>query len=104
MGGAMASAYAEKNIEKVKGLILLGAYPINQAALSTLVVYGSEDVKLDKTKLEGIANKLEIAGGNHAYFGNYGEQAGDGKASITREEQQAQAVKAILAFVNSSEK
>lgn len=37
-----------------------------------------------------------IEGGNHAQFGNYGEQKGDHAAGISREEQQAQTVEAIL--------
>ena len=58
--------------------------------------------ELDRSKLAAVTNKLEIAGGNHAYFGNYGEQAGDGTASISRENQQAQAVTAILALIGSA--
>ncbi len=102
LGGAMASSYVEKNSDRLGGLILLGAYPINDAALPTLAIYGSEDVKLDRTKLETVADKLEITGGNHAYFGNYGEQEGDGSASISRENQQAQAVAAIFAFIQKT--
>ena len=49
-------------------------------------------------------NKIEISGGNHAYFGNYGEQKGDGKATITREEQQKIAVKEIMEFINEETK
>ena len=99
LGGAMASSYVEKNADKLEGLILLGAYPINDADISTLAIYGTEDVQLDLTKLESTANQLEIWGGNHAYFGNYGEQEGDGVASISREEQQSIAVKTIIAFI-----
>lgn len=102
LGGAMASSYVENNADRLAGLILLGAYPINDAALPTLAVYGSEDIKLDRTKLEAVADKLEISGGNHAYFGNYGEQEGDGTASISREDQQAQTVAAILAFIQKT--
>ena len=36
-----------------------------------------------------------IEGGNHAYFGNYGEQAGDSVGEISREEQQSQTVLVI---------
>ncbi|MBN2882364.1 MAG: hypothetical protein JXN10_02475, partial [Clostridia bacterium] len=44
-------------------------------------------------------DKLEITGGNHAYFGNYGEQKGDGTASISREEQQNITAKAVIDFM-----
>ena len=101
LGGAMASSYVGNNSDKVNGLILLGAYPVNDSGLPTLAIYGSGDIKLDLTKLEDVQNKLEIVGGNHAYFGNYGEQKGDGKAVITREEQQEQTVDAIISFMNN---
>lgn len=98
LGGAMASSYCSHGAGSLKGLILLGAYPVNNADIKTLAIYGSEDVKLDKTKLAGTDN-IEIAGGNHAYFGDYGEQKGDGAASITREEQQRIAADAITNFI-----
>ena len=40
-----------------------------------------------------------IEGGNHAGFGSYGEQAGDGKASISREEQWAMTRDVIVSEV-----
>ena len=42
-----------------------------------------------------------IEGGNHAQFGNYGEQKGDHAAEIRREEQQAQTVEAILKMMEA---
>jgi hypothetical protein len=100
LGGAMASSYVGKNSDKLSGLILLGAYPVNDSTLPTLVLYGSEDINLDLTKLEAVKNKIEISGGNHAYFGDYGEQKGDGIAAITRAEQQAIAVNEIVKFIS----
>lgn len=99
LGGAMASNYVENNSTKLEGLILLGAYPINDSNIPTLAIYGSEDKGLDITKLAETNNKFEIAGGNHAYFGDYGEQKGDGIASITREEQQSITVEKITEFI-----
>ena len=101
LGGAMASSYVGNNSDKVNGLILLGAYPVNDSSLPTLAIYGSEDIKLDLAELEDVQNKLEIVGGNHAYFGNYGEQKGDGTAVVTREEQQEQTVDTIISFTNN---
>lgn len=102
LGGAMASSYVGINSGRLTGLILLGAYPINDSSLPTLAVYGSEDIKLDTGKLAGVADVVEIMGGNHAQFGNYGEQKGDGTASITWEEQQKQAVVAIVRFIGTT--
>jgi pimeloyl-ACP methyl ester carboxylesterase len=100
LGGAMASSYADKNRDLIKGVVLLGAYPTGSDDFPALAVYGSEDKVLDRTKLEGVENTVEIAGGNHAYFGNYGEQDGDGTASISREEQQRQTAEAVMEFID----
>lgn len=99
LGGAMASSYAAKNSNKLNGLILMGAYPTKQTALSTVAIYGSQDMVLHKDKLDGVENKIEIVGGNHAGFGNYGDQKGDGTATITKQEQQEQTVQVILKFI-----
>ena len=99
LGGAMASSYVAGNEDKLSGLILLGAYPVNDSPINTLCIYGSEDIMLDKSKLAGVSNVLRIEGGNHAQFGNYGVQEGDGVASISREAQQEQAAGAMLAFL-----
>lgn len=101
LGGAMASVYAETNIDIINGLILLAAYPVKGMDLPAIAIFGSEDIILDKTKIGANLNQFEIQGGNHAYFGNYGEQKGDGTASITRDEQQLQAIGAILEFINN---
>jgi len=99
LGGAMASSYAVKNEAKVKGVVLLGAYPTGNLNIPVLALYGSEDGVLDRTKLNGVQGVIVIEGGNHAYFGNYGEQKGDGTARITREEQQSAAAEAIINFI-----
>ncbi len=99
LGGAMASSYCGGNADRLDGLILLGAYPVNDADLPTLAIYGSEDIRLDLERLENTLNKFEIEGGNHAYFGNYGEQAGDGTASISRQLQQEITVELMREFM-----
>ena len=99
LGGAMASSYVAGKEDRLSGLILLGAYPVNDSPIPTLCIYGSEDLMLDRTKLAGVTNVLELTGGNHAQFGNYGTQQGDGVATISREEQQTKAAAAMLAFL-----
>ena len=42
-----------------------------------------------------------IAGGNHAQFGSYGAQSGDGAASVTPEEQRAETVRVIMEALGS---
>lgn len=106
LGGAMASSYVGQNGDLLDGLILLGAYPINDSDIPTLAIYGSEDEGLDITELESVTNKLEIIGGNHAYFGDYGEQEGEMRAAVSRAAQQEAAVEAIIEFIglNSANK
>ena len=40
--------------------------------------------------------KYVIEGGNHAQFGNYGKQKGDGEASVSDVKQQQETVEIIL--------
>ena len=97
LGGAMAASYLAETDEEYEGLILLAAYStedLSDTDLKVLSVYGSEDRVLDAKKykecLSNLPNDLTeeiIEGGNHAYFGMYGEQSGDGKAGISNAEQ-----------------
>lgn len=100
LGGAMASAYAAEHKDKIQGLVLLGAYIYGDVDPDrSITIYGSEDLVLDRSKITYAENVVIIQGGNHAQFGNYGEQKGDGSATISREEQQAITVKEILEFL-----
>lgn len=99
LGGAMASQFMEDNYALFEGLILLGAYPVNEAPIDTLAIYGTYDIMLDLEKTAQADEVVEITNGNHANFGDYGDQEGDGKALITREEQQEQTVKLIMDFI-----
>ena len=45
-------------------------------------------------------HKDKIDGGNHGQFGNYGQQKGDGIATISSEEQQGESVQYIISFIN----
>nr|WP_320027239.1 alpha/beta hydrolase [uncultured Acetobacterium sp.] len=106
LGGAMASDYVAGHEDKVAGLVLMGAYPNQDLALSNhpvISLYGSNDQVLNRQAFEAAKVKMplattlyEISGGNHSGFGNYGQQAGDGIASISSAEQQDIAVGKIL--------
>lgn len=99
MGGAMASQFAADHPDEVDGLILLGAYIYGDyPPADTLTVYGSLNQSVED-KLDYTENVVEIQGGNHAQFGNYGPQKGDAPATISAEEQQAQTVEAITDFL-----
>lgn len=105
LGGAIAADYAAKHPDQLKGLILLAAFPTKKLddALLELSIYGSEDHVLSMKKIEeGRAlapakyYEYEIEGGNHARFGNYGVQRGDGNAAVTAAEQQQLTVGFII--------
>ena len=98
----MASSYAAKNQEKVEGLILLGSYIYGDyPEEKALTIYGSLNQSVED-KINYTKNIVEIEGGNHAQFGNYGFQKGDSKATISAEEQQDISVDAITNFINQN--
>jgi hypothetical protein len=110
LGGAMAANYVYRHPGELPGLALLAAYPASNNSLAdrnldVLSAYGTQDGAVDQLKaaqsfLPPGTEWMEIEGGNHAGFGWYGPQPGDGTASISREEQQAQAVSAITALLS----
>lgn len=103
MGGAMASKFASEHPDQVDGLILMGAYIYGDYPdEKTLTIYGSLNQSVED-HIDYTENIVEIEGGNHAQFGNYGPQKGDPPAEISAEEQQAQTVTAIEAFLSRTD-
>jgi len=103
LGGAMASVYAEKNTDKIDGLIVLGAYVYGEYPIKdSLTIYGTFNSNLEKN-IEYDENIVIIEGGNHAQFGNYGPQKGDPDATITAIEQQRITIEAIEEFIKGNE-
>ena len=100
LGGSMAGTYLADNYRDYEGLILLASYVTNDLThtdLDVISIYGSEDKVLNKDKYKKYKSNLPssfeemiIYGGNHAYFGVYGEQKGDGKATINNQQQISQ--------------
>ncbi|MBQ6265931.1 MAG: hypothetical protein IJK60_10835 [Clostridia bacterium] len=108
LGGVAASSYASKNAASFDGLILLASYSTKALpeSLDTLLVYGSLDGVLNtgsyeqcKQNLPGGFTEVIIEGGNHAGFGSYGAQKGDGQAAITPGEQTKKTAEIILDFI-----
>jgi len=114
LGGSTACIDLFNNPESFDGLFLLAAYSVNELSAVEIPVISitcSEDQVLDQTKLSENAINLptgmtiaspdelpiggtvgktiyyEIEGGNHAQFGSYGDQEGDGTATISPAEQ-----------------
>ncbi len=120
MGGAMAAYHIAEQISepnnRLTSLIMLGAYPskstdLSEAPVNVLSIYGSEDFIASKEEIEQKqhlfptdATYVEIEGGNHAGFGYYGEQKGDGVTTISREEQHDMIADAILWFLEMNDR
>lgn len=112
MGGAM-NAQNARDIH-VSGLILLAAYPGTQTDLSelnlpVLSITASQDQVLNQKRYQEAKKRLPkettfltIQGGNHAGFGLYGPQKGDGKATISALDQEDQVVAAMVEFVEKT--
>ncbi len=102
LGGAMASG---ADTEVFSGLVLLAAYPTDEVDIPSLTVYGDLDGVMNREKYDaglGLLSDNEeyvIKGGNHAGFGAYGAQSGDGEAAITSEEQIVMTADAIEKFI-----
>ncbi len=113
LGGAMAAQFASSHTDQIRGLVLWAAYPPESEDLSTtnlaaISIYASndglatlEEINNSKHNLPDNTRFVEIQGGNHAGFGWYGPQSGDGQAEISREMQQALIVDATAAFLDN---
>ena len=111
LGGAMAANYAAKHTSDYSALFLLAAYPskdLTAAQFPVVFIYGENDKVLNREKLKaGFTlvpigyHTVMIEGGNHAGFGSYGKQDGDGEATISAEEQQDITTETILQTINN---
>jgi hypothetical protein len=108
LGGTMAAQFAFENPSKIRGLVLWAAYPasgtdLSKSNLLVTTIHGSNDGLVSTAQIDDSLKllppstvRVEIAGGNHAQFGWYGDQAGDNAATITREAQQNLTVTATV--------
>lgn len=112
LGGAMACEYIKDGASKIDGLALLASYPADSTDLSDLPIaatsiFGSEDgvagdvFDQSLQRLPDGTSLKEIQGGNHAQFGDYGPQDGDGVATLSRDEQQRLTAEAILGLIEA---
>lgn len=109
LGGSMAASYLGKTDENFDGLILLASYStedLSGSGLDVLSVYGDKDGVLDMAKYREYKSNLPenmteyiIEGGCHAYFGDYGEQDGDGTPEKTVADQIYETADIIQIFI-----
>ncbi len=110
-GAKMAAQFVYENRGLISKLILIGTTHPREVSLAdskipVLKIYGSKDGVADeesiinnKPMLPATTKFVRIEGANHSQFGYYGYQLGDHKATINREEQQAETVKLITEFI-----
>jgi len=114
LGGSMAATFADQNLE-IDGLVFWAAYPAESNDLSgqeiiVSSIYGTldglatpEKVLAAKPLLPANTTWVPIEGGNHAQFGWYGPQDGDNPATLSRKEQQDQAIAGTLTLLKQLE-
>jgi dienelactone hydrolase len=108
LGGTTAAIYVENNPGIIDILVFWAAYPsdttdLSDNALQVISIFGSKDKLATVAEIEATKHLLpknttyiEIQGGNHEQFGDYGHQEGDGVPGITREEQHVLIVEYML--------
>ncbi len=109
LGGTFAATWAEKHQDELAGLILLASYTtadLSESNLHALSIYGSEDRVLNAEKYASATANLPsnyveeiLEGGNHAEFGDYGPQKGDGQSALGAGEQIRLSADIIASFV-----
>lgn len=116
LGGVMSSRFAHDNEKEIEGAFFLASYPdkkgsLKNAPFPALSITATNDDVLNqdsynknKKYLPKDATFVSIKGGNHAQFGSYGEQHGDGKATISGPEQTDQVANALITWLNTSVK
>ncbi len=111
LGGSMAASYAATHSDELTGLVLLAAYStadLTSCDLRVLSLLGSEDTVLNHDKYDKNRQNLPdgfteciLEGGNHAGFGAYGPQDGDGISTMPVGEQIEQSADHIAIFIQA---
>ena len=105
LGGSMAVKYLFDHPQTLDGLDLWASYPAGNNSLAdrddlaVVSISGTldglatpADIEASRPLLPASTRWVPIEGGNHAQFGWYGPQPGDGTATISREAQQEQII------------
>jgi hypothetical protein len=103
LGGAMGSVFAQNN-PSIQGIVYLASYPVNSSDIPSLALFATLDGLLDYQEyLDRFLPEqvVLIEGGNHAGFGEYGDQAGDAAASISSLQQRQITINQIQQFIDS---
>jgi len=110
LGGSTAASLADKD-ERAKGLVLFASYPgepLVRDDLKAVSISGTADgfttpadIEASKGNLPPATSYVVINGAVHSSFGDYGEQPGDGIATVDRTTAHAEINKATLGLLAS---
>ena len=110
LGGVSAAAVADVD-ERVTGLVLYGSYPatrVQRGDLKAMSVYGTADglstpaqIEASRANLPAETQFVVIDGAAHSWFGDYGDQPGDGQPIGDRAAAQAKMAEATRALLAS---
>lgn len=106
-GAMLAARYSRESATNIGGLILIGTthprdFDLSGTPLKVTRILGSNDgvapvaaARANTHLLPPSTETIEIPGANHVQFAHYRHQLLDGAATITREFQQAETLKAV---------
>lgn len=107
-GGMLASRYVHENAPRLAGLVLIGTthprdFDLARISMPVTKIYGTRDgiasydaMRRNKHLLPPNTLWVGIEGGNHVQFGYYRHQLGDGRATISRDDQQQATERCLL--------
>lgn len=112
LGGVTAAGLADTDV-RVDGLVLFAAYPagpLRRSDLKVTSISGTADrlttpaqVDASRANLPAGTSYVIVGGAVHSFFGDYGDQRGDGAPEVDREFAQAQIVTATRLLLTSLE-
>ncbi|GLP96337.1 alpha/beta fold hydrolase [Paraferrimonas sedimenticola] len=110
LGGVAAAAYAEKNADKLKGLVLWASYSASDLSgleLPVLSISGGKDLMTTKADVTANSRMLpanalwvELPEANHWNFGYYADELNEDKAVMAREAQVQAVIENTRRFVS----
>ncbi len=111
LGGVAASAFAGDAESQADGLVLWASFPASDLSgvpIAVASISGTmdglstpDDIEASRADLPKSSMFTAVEGANHADFGDYGSQRGDGIATISREDAQSQIVAATLTLLDA---
>jgi hypothetical protein len=113
LGGVAASQFATPE-SGAEGLVFWASYPLGDLSerddLAVASISGSQDglstpadIEASEAQLPSDTVFTEVVGAVHAFFGDYGEQPGDGTPTVDRADAQQQIIEATVAALDAVE-